>query len=142
MAIHQFNGSILKWKEDASATEITFKLRNWTEDQAERTFADITTSTDSRREFMPGLAGECVWNTEIIMDPDTTGAKYTDWHSWLGDCASGTLTFQFISPACSGTYIKLTADAWLKGFSIVGEIDESLIINASWHIDSFSEGTA
>ena len=141
MAIHNFNSSTLTWDHDATTGEtVTFKLRNWAESQNERTMSDITTSTDSRREFMAGLAGEKVWTTELIWDA-TGDSTYSDWEAWVTNCKLGELVFNFVDDACSSTTIKLTCSAWLKGYEITGEIDEAFAVTTTWHIDSVTVGT-
>lgn len=142
MAIHNFNSSTLSWDHDAETTQVvTFKLRNWNESQNERTMADITSSADTRREFMAGLAGEKVWTTELIWEPAVTNSAYSDWETWVTYCGTGDLVFDFPNGPCSATTIKLTCKAWLKGYEITGEIDEAFIVTTTWHIDSVVVGT-
>jgi len=141
MAVHNFNSSTISWDHDATTGEtVTFKLRNWAESQNERTMADITSSTDTRREFMAGLAGEKVWTTELIWEPAVTNSTYADWEAWVTECGTGDLVFDFPNGPCSAVTIKLTCKAWLKGYEITGEIDEAFIVTTTWHIDSVSVG--
>ena len=142
MAVHNFNSSTLSWDYLGTAAEIiTFKLRNWNESQGERTMADITSSADTRREFMAGLAGEKVWTTEILWEPKVTNAEYAKWETWVEHCSTGDLVFNFPDAACSATTVKLSCEAWLKGYEITGELDEAFIVSCTWSIDSVTVGT-
>lgn len=142
MASALFNGTTVTWDDGASTpVVVSLKIKSWNEDNAERPASDITSSADATRQFVLGLTGERTWSMDVIWEPTTSGTTYDDWQGWLSSCTDGELVFTFNTGGCSDGTTVLTTTAGLKGFSIVGELDEAFILSTTWLIQSITVTT-
>ena len=91
-----FNGAELTFAAaDSAFPGVTFKVRNVSESGNSRPDIDVTSSTDTERRVVPGLAEPSKLSFECVYDVDSISRANLE--TLLKETAAGTLLFKLVN---------------------------------------------
>ena len=121
-ALGGFNGTTLVWDSN------TLLVRNFSESGNGRAQIDITSSSDTRKKSLPGLAEPRTFSFECVYEADL----YDTLQTKLADTSADTLALSFQGTATEP--MNSSKDAWLIGLELGGDIDNPVTINLEFLI--------
>ena len=130
-----FNGATLTFVAAASGfAGVTFKVRNVSESGNSRPDIDVTSSTDTERRVVPGLAEPSKLSFECIYDVDTTSRANLE--TLLKETEAGTLQFKLVDDGTTpADDLTVSENAWLTGVSYSGELDGVMTATVEFTLD-------
>jgi hypothetical protein len=108
---YEFNGSVLNW------SGITFGINSFSEDGGQRPEIDITTSTDSRRKSLVGLAAPQTLNFGFVYAGERTSLVNS-----LEGCTASTLNFS-VRNNCGASSLISDELFYLMSYDLSGDLD-------------------
>jgi len=130
-----FNGATLTFTAaDSGFAGVTFKVRNVSESGNSRPDIDVTSSTDTERRVVPGLAEVSKLSFECVYDVDNMSRANLE--TLLKETEAGTLLFKLVDDgATPAADTMVSENAWLTGVTYSGELDGVMTATVEFTLD-------